>query len=138
MNTTILDTNCLISFVSDRNPGQQEKIADLLDKAGRLQSVLIIHHHVISEFVYVLTGVYGLDAEETRQMIVDLIAMPGVLTPSEIDVQRLLALWPAHIPDYGDAVLAAFCQQTRGASIVTFDRKFNRVLRKAGIPVQDV
>lgn len=138
MKKTVIDTNCLISFVSDRNPGQQEKIAALFDKARRLKSLIVCHHHVVSEFVYVLTGVYSLKEEMVQQMITDLISMPGVTYTSDVDMQTLLSLWPEHIPDYGDAVLAAYCKKTKGTQIATFDKKFNNALTRVGLIVQVV
>lgn len=138
MKKTVIDTNCLISFVSDRNPGQQEKIAALFDKARRLKSLIVCHHHVVSEFVYVLTGVYSLKEEMVQQMITDLISMPGVTYTSDVDMQTLLSLWPEHIPDYGDAVLAAYCKKTKGTQIATFDKKFNNALTRVGLTVQVV
>ena len=136
MKKIIIDTNCLISYVSNRNPDQQEKIAPLFQKAGRLKTRLICHHHVVSEFVYVLTGVYAMQTENVQQMVADLISMPGVTYTSDVDMQTLLLLWPDSIPDYGDAVLAAYCQKTKGTRIATFDKKFNNALTRAGLPVQ--
>jgi len=136
MKKIIIDTNCLISFVSDRNPDQQEKIASLFNKSRRLKSMVICHQHVVSEFVYVLTSIYSLKAENVQQMIADLISMPGVTYTSDVDMQVLLSLWPESIPDYGDAVLAAYCKKTKGTQIATFDKKFNNALIRVGISTQ--
>ncbi len=136
MRKIIIDTNCLISFVSDRNAAQQEKIAALLNKSRRLKNMVICHHHVVSEFVYVLTSVYSLKAENVQQMVADLISMPGVTYTSDVDMQALLSLWPESIPDYGDAVLAACCKKTKGAQIATFDKKFNNALIRIGVSAQ--
>ncbi len=136
MKKIIIDTNCLISYVSNRNPGQQEKIAPLFQKASRLKTILVCHHHVVSEFVYVLTGVYAMQTENVQQMVADLVSMPGVTYTSDVDMQSLLSLWPESIPDYGDAVLAAYCQKTKGTRIASFDKKFNSALTRAGLPVQ--
>lgn len=136
MRKIIIDTNCLISFVSDRNPDQQEKIASLFNKSRRLQNMVICHHHVVSEFVYVLSSVYSLKAENVQQMVADLISMPGVTYTSDVDMQVLLSLWPESIPDYGDAVLAAYCKKTKGTQIATFDKKFNNALIRVGVSTQ--
>lgn len=63
MRKIVIDTNCLIPLVSDRSPGQQEKIDAIFNEARRLNKMIVCHHHVISEFVYVLTSVYSLKAE---------------------------------------------------------------------------
>ncbi len=136
MKKIVIDTNCLISFVSDRNPDQQEKIASLFNKARRLKKMIVCHHHVVSEFVYVLTSVYSLKSEKVQQMVADLISMPGVTYTSDVDMQTLLLLWPENIPDYDDAVLAAYCKKTKGTQIATFDKKFNNALSKVGLTVE--
>ena len=41
-----------------------------------------------------------------------------------------------HIPDYGDAVLAAYCKQTKGTKIASFDKKFNNALNRVELPMQ--
>ena len=138
MKKIVIDTNCLISFVSDRNPGQQEKITVLFNKAQRLKKMIVCHHHVISEFVYVLTSVYSLTTENVQQMVADLISMPGVIYTSDVDMKTLLLLWPSSIADYGDAVLAAYCKKTKGTEIATFDKKFNSALTKVGLTVQEL
>ena len=59
MKTYVIDTNALISFVTDRNPAQQQKIADIFDEAVRLKSTIICPQNALTEFVYVLDRVYG-------------------------------------------------------------------------------
>jgi len=136
MNKIILDTNCLISFVSDRNPSQQEEISLLFSQARSLKKSLICHHHVISEFVYVLTNVYALEPKDVQKMIAELISMPGITYTSEVDIKMLLSLWPERIPDYGDAVIAAYCKKSKGSCIASFDKKFINALIKIGLPIQ--
>ncbi len=136
MKKIIIDTNCLISFVSNRNQAQQEKIATLFDNARRLKKLIVCHHHVLSEFVFVLTSVYSLKAVNVQKMLADLVTMPGISYTSDVDIQTLLSLWPESIPDYGDAVIAAYCKKTKGTKIATFDKKFNKALTRAGLPVQ--
>ena len=136
MKKVIIDTNCLLSFISDRNPDQQEKIASLFNRAKQLKKMIVCHHHVISEFVYILTSVYSLKSATVRQMVADLISMPGIIISSDVDIQTVLSFWPEHIPDYGDAVLAAYCKQTKGTKIASFDKKFNNALTKVRLPIQ--
>jgi hypothetical protein len=76
--------------------------------AGQLKVGVLCHHHVISEFVFVLSLVYGTDTEKIHEILSDLIAMPGITTVSEMNMQTVLSLWPAVIADYGDALIAAY------------------------------
>jgi predicted nucleic acid-binding protein len=134
MKKIIIDTNCLISFVTDRDVDQQKKTAALFNKTKQLKRKIICHQHVISEFVYVLTSIYSLKSDNIQQMVADLIAMPGVTYSSDVDMHILLSLWPENIPDYGDAVLATYCKKTKGTCIATFDKKFLNALHKINLP----
>lgn len=135
MKKIIIDTNCLLSFVSDRNLQQQKKISSLFKEAGHLNSLIICHHHIISEFIFVLSSIYSVETNEIHDMISDLIAMPGVKPATEVDMKTLLSLWPTIIPDYGDAVIAAHCKNTKGTAIATFDKRFNKALKRANISI---
>ena len=54
MRRYVIDTNALISFVTDRNPEQQQKIAPLFESAAYMKAVIFCHQHVLTEFIYVL------------------------------------------------------------------------------------
>ena len=133
MTKFIIDTNCLLSFVTDRNLEQQEKISKLFQQAGRLELSLLCHHHVLSEFVFVLSSVYSTAADTIHTIVADLVTMPGVMPVSEVNIKTVLSLWPAVVPDYGDAVIAAYCKDTKGTAIATFDKKFRKAMTRADI-----
>ncbi len=80
MKKVIIDTNCLLSFVTDRNAAQQEKVSKLFHDAAQLKTVILCPHHVISEFIFVLSSVYGTEAERIHSILSDLIVMPGIVT----------------------------------------------------------
>ena len=77
MRKLVIDTNALISFVTDRNPAQQEKIAGVLDDAAQLQITVLCPQNVLTEFVYVLEKIYKQPKSQIRSMIADFIALPG-------------------------------------------------------------
>ena len=135
MKKIIIDTNCLLSFVTDRNLQQQEKISRLFQEAGQLKALILCHHHVISEFVYVLSSVYSIETNKIHAIVSDLIVMPGVEPVSAVNVKIVLSLWPAIIPDYGDAVIAAHCKDTKGTSVASFDKKFIKAMKKGDIAI---
>lgn len=133
MKKVIIDTNCLLSFVTDRNVVQQEKVSKLFHDAAQLKAVILCPHHVISEFIFVLSSVYGTEAEKIHSILSDLIVMPGIVTTGEVSIKTILSLWPSLIPDYGDAVVAAICKDSKGTAVVTFDKKFRTAMKAAGI-----
>jgi predicted nucleic acid-binding protein len=135
MNKIIIDTNCLLSFVTDRNQEQQEKVAKLFHQAGQLKVLLLCHHHVLSEFVFVMSSVYSVEPATIQTVMADLVVMPGVMPVTEVNIKTVLSLWPTVIPDYGDAVIAAYCKETKNTAVATFDRKFRKAMSKASIAI---
>jgi predicted nucleic acid-binding protein len=126
----IIDTNALISFVTDRNPVQQDKIARLLDDAVQLKLRVLCPQNVLTEFIYVMDSVYGIPKTEIRDIVNDFIKLPGIEIVHRINLKTLFAFWPERVPDYGDAIIATLCKDTTGSSVATFDRKFRIILKK--------
>ena len=135
MKNYIIDTNALISFVTDRNPAQQDKIANLLDSAAQLKVRVLCPQNVLTEFVYVMDSVYRIGKSEIRDIVRDFIKLPGVEIVHQISLSTLFTFWPAKVPDYGDAIIATLCMDTSGSSVATFDRKFRAKLRTLGLAV---
>ena len=124
MKRYVIDTNALISFVTDRNPEQQQKVASLFESAAHLKVAILCHQHVLTEFIYVMDRVYGVAKDEINRMIGDLIAMPGIEVVHDFDFKTVISCWPDPILDFGDAVIASVSKTIKGSTIVTFDRKF--------------
>ena len=135
MKTYVIDTNAIISFVTDRNLAQQAVVAPLFSAAARLKCTLVCHQFVLTEFIFVLDKVYGTPKETINAMVRDFIAMPGVQMRHETDFNKVLSLWPESITDFGDAIVASVGKAIKGAVIVTFDGKFKSALKARGIAV---
>ena len=135
MKNCIIDTNALISFVTDRNVAQQDKIAKLLASATQLKVRVLCPQNVITEFAYVMDSVYRIDKAAIRGIVRDFIRLPGVEIVHQLSLKTLFTFWPEKVPDYGDAIIAALCQDTRGSSVATFDRKFKAKLMRLDLSV---
>lgn len=133
MKKYIIDTNALISFVTDRNPAQQEIVAPLFEAASRLKCTLVCHQFVLTEFVFVMDKVYNTQKDTINNMLQEFIAMPGVELFQSTDFSTLLSLWPNNIADFGDAMVATTAKTAKGSTIVTFDLKFKATLKKLGL-----
>jgi predicted nucleic-acid-binding protein len=131
----IIDTNALISFVADRNPAQQANIANLLCSAAQLKVRLLCPQNVLTEFVYVMDSVYNIGKPEIKEIVTDFINLPGVEIVYQIGLKTLFAIWPEKVPDYGDAIIASLCKDTRNTSIVTFDKRFKARLKRLDLSV---
>jgi len=131
----VIDTNALISFVTDRNPEQQQKIAPLFESAAHMKAVMFCHQHVLTEFIFVLDRIYHVPKNEIGVMIKDLIEMPGIEIVQEVDFNTIFSWWPDPVPDFGDALIAAVGKTISGSLVVTFDQKFAANLKTLGISI---
>jgi predicted nucleic acid-binding protein len=123
MKRIVLDTNVVLSFLLDRDPQQQADAARLFDAAAAGDHTLILHQSVITEMVYVLRNLYGIEKPRIAEILAD-----------EVAWSLLLDLWPESVSDFTDAVLAAVTTQRRYDAIATFDQPFTRQFTKQGLP----
>ncbi|MCD6272664.1 MAG: PIN domain-containing protein [Deltaproteobacteria bacterium] len=133
MKKYIIDTNALISFVTDRNQEQQVKVDKLFNDAARLRIMVLCPQNVLTEFVYVMDTVYQIPKSEISKIVRDFIDMPGIEVVHDLNMKTLISYWPEVFKDYGDAIIATLCKNTKGSLIVTFDRKFRAKLKKRGL-----
>jgi predicted nucleic acid-binding protein len=133
VTTVLLDTNVLVSFLTDRNKRQQESAAALFETAAQGRADLVVHQMVLSEMVYVLMNLYDMEPAAVAPILDELLAMPGVQPVDELSWSTVLELWPERIPDFADACLTAVAKLAHVDAIATFDRQFVKRLRKEGI-----
>lgn len=138
MRRVVLDTNVLVSFLTDRNADQQTQAAALLEAAAKGEVELILHQMVISEMVYVLGNLYRVETVELARTVNDLLSSAGIKPVNDVVWARVLELWPRHMRDLADAVLATVAIQEGYNAIATFDQRFVRQLHRAGIPTPAV
>ncbi len=61
MKIYIIDTNALISFITDRNPSQQGLVAKIFKETAKLRAMVLCPQNVLTEFVYVMDKIYKID-----------------------------------------------------------------------------
>ena len=135
MKLILIDTNLLISFVTDRNKEQQEQAAIIFNAAHRSQVAILCHQNVLTEFVYVLNRIYKVEATTINTMLHDLIATAGIQIVNDLDHLKLLDIWPTKCTDYGDAVLMAYCKTRRDVMLATFDQKLVAAAHRIGVKI---
>lgn len=137
MRQYIIDTNALISFVTDRNAAQQESVAKLFEQAAQARVTVLCPQNVLVEFAYVMDKVYRQPKPLVRQMLIDFIALSGVTVVNDVDFAEVLDLWPEPVADLGDALGAATARGTKKAVLVTFDQEFIKAIKGVKIAVWD-
>jgi len=134
MKIYIIDTNALISFITDRNPSQQELVAKIFKETAKLRAMVLCPQNVLTEFVYVMDKIYKIDKITIQTIIKEFVSMPGIEVIHDINLNILLFYWPERIPDFGDAVVASVCKANKGTIIATFDKKFIISLKNSNLP----
>jgi len=128
----IVDTNALISAITDRDRRQRTRTEALLRSAAAGEISVVIPQCILFELLFVLQNVYEQTSEVVHQLIADLLSMPGVAIVDEIDPALWLTLWPRQIAGPIDAVVAAVALKTN-ASVATFDARLKRQLDRLGV-----
>ena len=135
MKQYLIDTNALISFVTDRNLTQQESVAKLFEQAAKARVTVLCPQNVLVEFAYVMDKVYRQPKLLVRQVLTDFIALPGVTVVNDLDFAEVLDLWPEPITDLGDALVAAAARGVKKVALVTFDQDFIKAVKGLKIAV---
>ena len=135
MKNVVVDTNVLLSFLTDRDPEQQLQAEELFQAAQRSEILLILPQIAINELVYVLMNFYQVEPKQVAETLEDLLASPGIQPVHETSWSRVLELWPERIQDYADAVLAQITRDSGHDCIATFDQRFIRRLGREGLSV---
>jgi predicted nucleic acid-binding protein len=127
MTDFLIDTNCLLSYFTDRSPEQHVAISSYVLRASQLELSLTVVPHVLSELVYVLERVYQQPAPRVADLIAKTLKTPGIEYLDLHPMHEILKVWPTDMVQYGDAVIAATARVT-GLAVLTFDRGFARGL----------
>ncbi|MBN1904264.1 MAG: PIN domain-containing protein [Deltaproteobacteria bacterium] len=136
MKKIIIDTNVLISFITDRDLEQQKMASVLFYGASQYKYLILCPQNVLTEFIFVMDKVYNSSLEKINEILNDFISMPGIEVIHDLDLQLVLSYWPKYFSDFGDAIVASVCKGIKGTSVATFDRKFKNALKKADIEIQ--
>lgn len=127
-----VDTNVVVSFVTDRDPAQQSRAAALFGAATAGECLIVLPQAVISEAVYVLCNVYAVKPEVVSAVMRDLMSLPGVVSVDQVDWPAIWRCWPRRVKDYGDACLTVVARSGGFELLATFDAELAKRARQQG------
>lgn len=127
-----VDSNVLLSHLTDRNARQQEQASRLLESASEGDLEIHFPQAAMSEVVYVMEKSLRVSPARVAELVESVLTLPGARPVHDLEWSDLFALWPGSISSYGDALVLATARAAGSTSIATFDLAFRRQLRKAG------
>lgn len=132
MEQILIDSNAVLSFLTDRDIQQKNSVLALTEKSLKGEIEIILHQHVISETIFTLLNVYQIGKETVVDVVGDLLGHPGVILENHLSWTEVFALCPKVIPDVGDAVVGAVARKGK-YPVFTFDKKFGKKLQSLGL-----
>lgn len=135
MNIIVIDTNTLISFVTDRNLKQQKMASHIFENASQLKTLVYCPQNVLTEFIYVMDKVYKVSLDKINEILRDFLSMTGINIIHDLNIEQLLFYWPEYFNDFGDAIVASVSRNIKGSAVATFDRKFINALKKVDLGI---
>jgi len=135
MRQILVDTNVLISYLTDREPEQQKKAEALFEQAAAGTLAIILHQVALIEMMHVLLNFYRMPREEAATILRDLLGMPGTRAPHALDWPTLFDLWPDKVPSFPDALIATAAAFGHFDAVATFDVPLARRLRRHGFKI---
>ncbi len=133
MKRIVVDTNVLVSFLTDRDAEQQDKADGLFRAAASGEHELHLPQVALIDMVYVLRNLYDQTAPEIAASLRDLLALPGVFPVDELSWAKVLGLWPGEIGSLTDAALVTIAKVGQYDAVATFDRPLGKLLRRQGV-----
>ncbi len=122
-DTAVLDTNLLVRYLTEDDPGKADAVEDLLDKASRGEGRLIIPSVVIAELVWVLESFYKMEGPRIAELIESLLHTPGLVVQENRLIRQALEIYRQKQIDFIDAWILTFARQRSIPRIYTFDKR---------------
>jgi predicted nucleic acid-binding protein len=124
----VIDANVILRAVLNDIPEQADRVYALLQKAKAGKVTLLIPEPVLSDVIYVLSGL-KVSKQEIVETVRDWLNLPGVATIG-IDrnvVHTSLDLFVEKNIKWSDALIAARMFEWGFSDLYSFDRHFERI-----------
>lgn len=120
---TGLDTNVLVRYLTEDDPGQAERAAAFIATATARRERLFIGPVVLCEVTWVLQTAYEVNKADLLVVLERLLATSQFEIGSKDAVRRAVAAFRSGRADFADHVIGALNQQAGCERTVTFDRR---------------
>ena len=128
MTMRLTDTNLLIRFFTGDDAEKAERVRQLLERVERNEERIALSPIVVFETVFTLQHSYRLERAWIKELLEDLISLPGVRLSNKRVYLDALELYVAHPRlSFGDAYNARYMAASDLTEIYSYDADFDRL-----------
>jgi predicted nucleic acid-binding protein len=123
MNTSFLDANVFIRYLTNDDPAKADRVEKLLDLAATGKVRLLTTELVIAEVVWVLESFYKLDNLSIGPMIKAILATQGLEVINGALIEKAIELYMKQNIDFIDGYIVAVMERYKVNEIFSYDKK---------------
>jgi uncharacterized protein len=129
MSLPFLDSNILLRHLTNDDPQRGPACYALIEAIEQGELSVWTSDLVIAEVVFVLSNknTYHLRREAIRDLLLPLIALPGLKIPHKRLYPRIMELYVTSPLDYIDAYHVALMEWRGTTEVLSYDKHFDRV-----------
>ncbi len=127
MKPAYVDTNVLLRFITGAPKTQAQEAKQLFAAAERGEVTLLLDPITVAEAVWVLTSFYKFGKPQVKDVLIPLLANPGIWMHDKHGVLVALTLYAELNVDFVDALLSVHMQRVGVSRIVSYDEHFDRL-----------
>jgi predicted nucleic acid-binding protein len=123
-----VDTNVFVRMLTGDDPVKEAYCAALFERVRDGDEQIATSEAVIAEIAFVLSSknTYGLAAEEVRDRLKPLVALPGLRLPYKQTCLRALEIFAtAPMIGFDDALIVAHMERQGITELLSYDRHFD-------------
>ncbi|MGZ9235307.1 MAG: PIN domain-containing protein [Anaerolineales bacterium] len=122
-DSTFVDTNLFLRFLTNDVPAQADAVEKLLRQAEQNKIQLVTNSMVIAEIVWTLESYYESEREDIQNKILAILNTSGLEIPESSLILKAIIWYAEKNVDFIDAYTAAWMEQKGIEKIYTFDQK---------------
>lgn len=122
-----LDTNVLLRYFVKSDPEKADRARALLERVERRQEKVITSALVMFETVFTLERTYKVATSQVREMVRDVLSLPGLQLAGKGLCLQALDLYARHNISFADAYTMAYMQSLKLSEIYSWDTDFERL-----------
>ena len=129
MSIGFIDTNVLIRYMTNDEVKQAAQARHLFERVSHGKESITTSEVVIAEVVHILSSkkLYSIPRAEIRTHLERFLRLKGLTMSSKHICIRALELYETTNLDFVDTFIAASVERGKGAYIVSFDKKIDRI-----------